>query len=73
MLLAKTLLIGLLMPALVLLGFLLGHLIGQRYGLVYDLLLALAGSLIGLGVSTIILIRAFERVRPPKVQAKGCR
>lgn len=71
-LLAKTLLIGLLMPALVLLGFLLGHLAGERYGLLYDFLLSLGGSLVGLVLATLILIRALDRLSPPKVSAKGC-
>lgn len=60
------------MPALVLLGFLLGHLTGEKHGLVWDFLLSLVGSLAGLGLATIILIRALERLSPLRVSGKGC-
>lgn len=59
----KGLLIGLIMPALVLLGVALGLMVGRDP--LMRMLLALLGGLTGLIVSTLALIKVYEKLYPP--------
>jgi len=65
----KGLLIGLIMPALVLLGVALGLMVGKDP--LTRMLIALLGGLTGLIVSTLILVKVYERLYPPKKGSRG--
>ncbi|MEM4700006.1 MAG: hypothetical protein QXT74_03545 [Candidatus Nezhaarchaeales archaeon] len=60
----KGLIAGLILPALVLLGLTLGLEAGRRFGCAQAFILMLAGSLFGMLVGTLILIKVLEFLYP---------
>ena len=59
---AKGLLLGLILPALVILGVALGFSLGRGLGSFHKVLLALLGGLGGLVVGTLVVVKLIEKM-----------
>jgi len=59
---ARGLLLGLILPALVILGVALGFSIGRELSSFHKMLLALLGGLGGLAVGTLVVVKLIEKM-----------
>lgn len=67
----RGLLAGLVLPALVLFGLVLGLETGRKFGSAHVFVFMLAGSLLGMLVGLIILIKVLECLYPPTRLSKA--